>query len=466
MSIAGGTTVASGPAGQRAAISGPSSRAGTCGAHAGTACGFAGLLVGLGEGGDATDEPVAIQDDPATPAAESGTSGAAAATAGDNSGAAQAFLAQWLNPAAKPVAQKSAVDADKVAVAATRQPAALVSTSGVTLLASPVARQDSQAMQAQTPDGAAKVTADVAAITPAFVGAQPSSLSCDDNPGSRGNSGAQVRALAPALTTASLTDTQTPNPIRIAQAGDLLTMSRGLSPAAGPQGVSLQSVTLGRQPSVGPFAGRSDVPADATRLWPPVVDFAPPAMAVTAGPGESRASLKDRSHDASDGSRSRSPDTFAVSMGAQPMAVAPPSQGGTSSATGVNDAGATAVAQQLKNWIANDIRSAELKLDGLGSGAVTVHIAMSGSEAQLVFRADQASTRELLGSAMGQLDQMLRDQGLSLGGAWVGSSGAQGQASTPAPTVRSGVARGTVEPLAVLGEHQRVAPDRMLDLFV
>jgi flagellar hook-length control protein FliK len=97
------------------------------------------------------------------------------------------------------------------------------------------------------------------------------------------------------------------------------------------------------------------------------------------------------------------------------------------------------VAKQCQVWISSDVRNAELQLDGVGDQPVQVQISLSGNEAQVVFRTDQAQARDLLGGAMSTLDQMLRGQGLALAGAWVGGSGTQGQHSgSKAPPYPSG----------------------------
>ena len=130
-----------------------------------------------------------------------------------------------------------------------------------------------------------------------------------------------------------------------------------------------------------------------------------------------------------------------------------------------------AVADQVKYWISNDIQGAELKFDGLGPDPVQVSISMSGNEAQVVFRSDQAQTRELLGNAMTQLDQMLRAEGLTLTAAWVGTSGQQGEFGSQAQQGRSaqhGVSPGTQSESAasVIAPPRRVATERAVDLFV
>jgi flagellar hook-length control protein FliK len=130
------------------------------------------------------------------------------------------------------------------------------------------------------------------------------------------------------------------------------------------------------------------------------------------------------------------------------------------------------VAEQVKYWISNDVHNAQLKFDGLGAAAVQVNISMSGTQAQVVFQSDQAHTRELLGNAMTQLDQMLRGQGLTLTAAWVGSSGQQGQFGAQSQSPQSGPLPASeaapLQSIAVAPTARRnVAPtDRALDLFV
>ncbi len=130
-----------------------------------------------------------------------------------------------------------------------------------------------------------------------------------------------------------------------------------------------------------------------------------------------------------------------------------------------------AVAEQVKYWISNDVHNAQLKLDGLGPESVQVSISMSGNQAQVVFRSDLAQTRELLGNAMAQLDQMLNAQGLTLSGAWVGSSGQQGQFGAQSQSSQAAPQRTTTAPQGQAVElsapaRRSVPSDRAVDLFV
>ena len=170
-----------------------------------------------------------------------------------------------------------------------------------------------------------------------------------------------------------------------------------------------------------------------------------------------------------------------ASVASEPTGVAGPASatltGSTSSAVITSGTSATgqpaeqAVAEQVKYWISNDVHNAQLKFSGLGTESVQVNISMSGNQAQVVFRSDQAQTREMLGNAMTHLDQMLRAEGLTLTSAWVGSSGQQGQfgaasqQAQPSPQVAP-VANPVQAVAAPAPVRPQVVTDRALDLFV
>ena len=105
---------------------------------------------------------------------------------------------------------------------------------------------------------------------------------------------------------------------------------------------------------------------------------------------------------------------------------------GAMSAAGVSDVGSSGnaaqfqsvVAQEVAYYVSQDVRSAEMKLEGVGGGPVEVSINMQGQEAQVVFRTDELQTRAMLEGATAQLKDMLQQQGVVLTGVFVGSSGA------------------------------------------
>lgn len=82
-----------------------------------------------------------------------------------------------------------------------------------------------------------------------------------------------------------------------------------------------------------------------------------------------------------------------------------------------------AAGQQVNYWIASDIQSAEMKLDGLGKGPVEVSINVHGKEADVTFRTDEVQTRELLESSTGSLKELMGREGMVLTGMTVGAHG-------------------------------------------
>lgn len=98
----------------------------------------------------------------------------------------------------------------------------------------------------------------------------------------------------------------------------------------------------------------------------------------------------------------------------------------TASAAMANTGAEQQVANQVSMWVAQNVQSAELKLDAFGADPVEVSIALTGNEAQVQFRSDVAETREMLSRAATQLDAALQREGFVLSGFSVGTS-AQGR---------------------------------------
>lgn len=88
-----------------------------------------------------------------------------------------------------------------------------------------------------------------------------------------------------------------------------------------------------------------------------------------------------------------------------------------------------AVADQVTYWMGENLKNAEVTIDYAGQ-PVEVRVSLTGNEAHVAFRSDQAQTRELLDAKMDQLRELLQDQGLVLSGTSVdaGTSGQSGDA--------------------------------------
>lgn len=128
------------------------------------------------------------------------------------------------------------------------------------------------------------------------------------------------------------------------------------------------------------------------------------------------------------------------------------------------------VAEQVAFWVHQNIQKAELTVAHEGQ-PVEVSVSLSGNEAQVAFRTDQVQTRELLDAGMGELREMLRQEGLELAAVTVGQSGARQGAEEGARQDgqrRSMVQVQAVVPSAGAGRSQGVdvLTDRSVDLFV
>lgn len=129
----------------------------------------------------------------------------------------------------------------------------------------------------------------------------------------------------------------------------------------------------------------------------------------------------------------------------------------------------TYVAEQVKYWISQDVKSAELTLDGMGFSPVEVSISMQGNEAQLEFRTDESNAREAIEKASEDLKESLLRQGVVLAGMSVGTShggGASGQERRQRDEGRQAKIS-VLEPLQVPGAgRQPISMGRAVDLFV
>lgn len=129
-----------------------------------------------------------------------------------------------------------------------------------------------------------------------------------------------------------------------------------------------------------------------------------------------------------------------------------------------------AVAEQVAFWVHQNIQNAELTVKHDGN-PVEVSVSLTGNEAHVAFRSDQAQTRDLLDASVSQLRDMLRQEGLVLSGVSVGDSSAQSREGGAQQGQREAPRNAQVMVPAVVGAQPRssgvdVLSDRAVDLFV
>ena len=130
------------------------------------------------------------------------------------------------------------------------------------------------------------------------------------------------------------------------------------------------------------------------------------------------------------------------------------------------------VAEQVAYWVNQKTQNAELTLTRDGQ-PVEVSVSLSGNEAHVSFRSDQAQTRELLDQSMAQLSDLLRSEGLVLSGMTVGTSSGQqrdgaGDSSERQSGRREGGRQAQVVAATPRGSTSLLrgaSPDRALDVF-
>jgi flagellar hook-length control protein FliK len=128
------------------------------------------------------------------------------------------------------------------------------------------------------------------------------------------------------------------------------------------------------------------------------------------------------------------------------------------------------VAEQVKYWISNDVKNAEMRLDGIGNNPVEVSISMHGNEAHVAFRSDEPQARDVLEAASSHLKDLLQREGLVLSGVSVGTTGSGGagqQERKEQQGARQAKAIAAAQSAAAPGASGAArASGRALDLFV
>jgi len=129
------------------------------------------------------------------------------------------------------------------------------------------------------------------------------------------------------------------------------------------------------------------------------------------------------------------------------------------------------VADRVAYWIHQKTQNAELTLNRDGQ-PVEVSVSLSGNEAHVSFRSDQAQTRELLDQSMAQLRELLRSEGLVLSGMSVGTSAGNGAGPGNADSQRprDGARQAQVASAVPAGSGSLLrggaSADRAVDIFV
>lgn len=140
----------------------------------------------------------------------------------------------------------------------------------------------------------------------------------------------------------------------------------------------------------------------------------------------------------------------------------------------VNESAAFAqqLAEKVDAWVGQSLQVAEIRLQEPNTDPVLVRIEMNGQQANVMFRTDIAACRDALVGQMDHLSELLSAQGLQLGGASVGGSGADSSKRQNASADGVGwpsLKRTSVEPLSAIEKPARRplnSAGRALDIFV
>lgn len=135
---------------------------------------------------------------------------------------------------------------------------------------------------------------------------------------------------------------------------------------------------------------------------------------------------------------------------------------------GAEDALADQLAEQVAYWVHQKTQNAELTLDQDGR-PVEVRVALTGDEAHVTFRSDQADARQWLDGSTAQLREMLQREGLQLAGVTVDTAGGgaadrQGRRDEGRPGARQAAVQAAA-PAGQPGGGRGVA-ERSVDIFV
>ncbi|MDD0816598.1 flagellar hook-length control protein FliK [Curvibacter sp. HBC28] len=272
------------------------------------------------------------------------------------------------------------------------------------------------------------------------------------------------------LSAASATDA----PFKGLATGDLDALGNGAATQGNDLGASLQALVSKADASFKDMAARA---LDTAPLGG-VADDVSKALSAMLEPEKTRSERRSESGaKASDGAGGSWMPPGDSQDRLQPLGVA--AAGASDTGQAMTDSQSRSpedvVAEQVSYWINQKRQGAELTLDGGNGQPVAVSISMNGNEANVVFRSDQAATRDMLNGALPELRTLLQSEGLILSGVSVGAGqgqsgqpGRQGQAAAEGGTRRAalgGVGRVEAEPAGTVLRRQ-VSTNQALDLFV
>lgn len=257
----------------------------------------------------------------------------------------------------------------------------------------------------------------------------------------------------------------------IAQGGDAL----AAVPAVGNRAMVKDmtgAAALSASPELQPAAARRDMVATIAQTLEraeqdPAATVAPLALAGVDEASGGRAVA--RSGDAGRAGGSDASGSWGPGNASHETQAALPLEGGSPFADLAAAGAEDAVAEQVAYWVSQNIQNAELTVSHEGN-PVEVSVSLTGNDAHVAFRSDQTQTRDLLDASVGQLREMLRNEGLILTGVTVGGSGGQG--GRPDEGGGRGGQSGArhaqvVAPVAIGARSGKtVLTDRAVDIFV
>lgn len=185
--------------------------------------------------------------------------------------------------------------------------------------------------------------------------------------------------------------------------------------------------------------------------------------AATSSRGYTRAS--DAGHQQSSGGA-----TYSDARGVFQPGMEPGSEFSTIATGSALSSAEDAIAEQVTYWLTDSLKNAQLTVDHEGQ-AVDVRVSLTGNEAHVAFRSDQAQTRALLDAHIADLRDLLLREGLQLSGVTVDAQDAGKSSPDRQHPSREGrqtvqVAAAVERGLGAIGVQSLAKRSQGVDLFV